>query len=80
MGNGSIGGDVIWDVHATSHSHHLTDSSLLSKGHVPKPCGSGKHLRYNSQISVDYNKKTVTQPTSLLIALWGIMDSSPVHI
>ncbi|KAG8536850.1 hypothetical protein GDO81_025551 [Engystomops pustulosus] len=34
MGNGSIGGDVIWDVHATSHSHHLTDSSLLSKGHV----------------------------------------------
>nr|KAG8535100.1 hypothetical protein GDO81_029440 [Engystomops pustulosus] len=34
MGNGSIGGDVIWDVHATSHTHHLTDSSLLSKDHV----------------------------------------------
>ncbi|KAG8539712.1 hypothetical protein GDO81_020484 [Engystomops pustulosus] len=79
MGNGSIGGDVIWDVFATSHSHHLTDSSLLSKGHVQSHAG----LESISGIihkSLLITIKKLTQPTSLLIALWGIMDSRPAHI
>ncbi|KAG8535413.1 hypothetical protein GDO81_028606 [Engystomops pustulosus] len=79
MGNGSIGGDVIWDVYATSHSHHLTDSSLLSKDHVQSRAvlGSISDIIHKSLL---ITIKTITQPTSLLIALWGTMDSRPAHI
>ncbi|KAG8536403.1 hypothetical protein GDO81_026427 [Engystomops pustulosus] len=80
MGNRSNGGDVIWDV--SSHSHHLTDSSLLSKGHVQNHAvlGSISDIIHKSLL---ITIKTVN-PTNIFAhsylgnndLSWGI----PVHI